>query len=422
MTSNLMDKIISLAKRRGFIFPGSEIYGGLANSWDFGPLGVELKNNIKQEWWRRFVQGRDDIVGIDTAIIMNPDVWKASGHLKEFSDLLVECKECKSRFRADHIKKGGSCPNCGKELSKPRQFNLMFKTFLGPVEDGGSVVYLRPETAQGMFVNFGNVSDTARKKLPFGIAQIGKAFRNEVTPGNFIFRIREFEQMEIEYFIEPAQWQKHFDHWLKEMKKWIKDLGINSKNIKYREVPSKERAHYSKKTVDIDYQFPFGAGELYGLAYRGDFDLKNHGFKNPPHVIEPTWGVERTVLAAMLEAYKEEAVKDEVRAVLKFPYWLAPVKVAVLPLAKKPQLAKLAKKVYKGLLSHFACEYDETQSIGKRYRRQDEIGTPFCVTIDFESDKNGDVTVRERDSMRQKRIKIINLEKYLNEVFSQNNS
>lgn len=426
-----MENLISLAKRRGFIFPGSEIYGGLANSWDYGPLGVELKNNIKQEWWRRFVQRRADMVGIDSALIMNPKVWEASGHLKEFSDPLVECRKCHERYRADMVEE--KCGKCGnKEFTEAKQFNLMFKTFLGPVESEENVVYFRPETAQGMFVNFKNVLDTARKRLPFGIAQIGKAFRNEITPGNFIFRTREFEQMEIEYFIKPGEWEKHFDHWLTEMRNWLKDLGV--KKWHEAEIPESERAHYSKRTIDIEYDFPFGKKELYGLAYRTDFDLKNHMEKSGedlrytdpetnekllPHVIEPTWGVDRSVLVAMLEAYQEEDAptaeegETEKRVVMKFPKWLSPVKVAILPLSKKENLSGKAREVYQDLAKDFACEYDETQSIGKRYRRQDEIGTPYCVTVDFESLEDNAVTVRDRDTMKQERVKISELKSYL---------
>jgi len=435
-SSDLMQKITALAKRRGFIFPGSEIYGGLANSWDYGPLGVELKNNIKQVWWRRFVTSRPDVVGMDSTIIMNPEVWKASGHLNEFVDLLAECKGCKERFRIDEIRTSGvrgdtRCPHssCGGKLSKPRKFNTMFKTFMGPVEDAAATVHLRPETAQGMFVNFGSVVNVIRPRLPFGIAQVGKAFRNEITPGNFIFRTREFEQMEIEYFIKPPKtkkdWERHFDKWLKEMKSWLKDLGIKDSHIKYVEVPKKERAHYSDKTVDVFYKFPFGDDELYGLAYRGDFDLKNHKqvYTDPdtsekfvPHTIEPTWGVERTVLALLVEHYREEKVKSETRTVLGLPAWLAPCKVAVLPLSKKAPLTKLAKQIHKDLLADFSCDYDETQSIGRRYRRQDEIGTPYCITVDFDSHKKKDVTVRDRDSMKQKRVKINRLKEYLHEA------
>jgi len=426
-----MEKIISLCKRRGFIFPGSEIYGGLANSWDYGPLGVELKNNIKREWWRRFVHARTDMVGIDSALVMNPKVWEASGHLENFSDPLVECKKCHSRFRADQISE--KCENCGgKEFTPASQFNLMFKTFIGPAEEKANVAYFRPETAQGMFVNFKQVLETSRRRLPFGIAQIGKAFRNEITPGNFIFRTREFEQMEIEYFIKESEWEKYFDHWLNEMRNWLKDLGVRKWHE--AEIPDGERAHYSKRTIDIEYDFPFGKKELYGLAYRTDFDLKNHseksgqdlrytdpetGEKFLPHVIEPTWGVDRSVLVAMLEAYREEEAptaeegESEVRVVMAFPKWLAPIKIAILPLSKKENLSNKAKELYQDLAKDFVCEYDETQSIGKRYRRQDEIGTPYCVTVDFESLEDNAVTVRDRDTMKQERVKISELKAYL---------
>jgi len=457
MIENKLEKIVSLAKRRGFIFPGSEIYGGQANSWDFGPLGVELKNNIKQLWWKRFVHERDDVVGIDAALIMNPKVWEASGHLKEFSDPLLECTNCRSRLRADDLqmRRGGVrgefdaehperpinfdnlwdaglygraireypdvaqvsrwiCGHCntGNKILIPRQFNLMLKTFLGPVEDAASSVYLRPETAQAMFVDFKHVLDTVRKKIPFGIAQIGKAFRNEITPGNFIFRTREFEQMELEYFIREEQWQEQFEYWLNEMKKWLKDLGI--KNYELVEIPDGERAHYSKRTIDIEYKFPFGQKELYGLAYRGDFDLKNH-FKEPPyredtgdpfypHVIEPTWGVERTVLAVLLEAY-DESEKD--RVVLKLRPRLAPYKAAVFPLlANKPQLVVLARKIYDDLRKEMNVAFDDRGNLGKRYYAQDEIGTPTCVTVDFQSLEDNTVTLRNRDTTKQKRISI----------------
>ncbi|MDD5430613.1 MAG: glycine--tRNA ligase [Candidatus Pacebacteria bacterium] len=438
---NLMDKIVSLAKRRGFIFPGSEIYGGFANSWDYGPLGVELKNNIKNEWWKMFVHQRTDVVGVDTSLIMNPKVWEASGHLKEFSDPLTECKECHHRFRAEGETKQIFCPSCGsKNLTEATQFNLMFKTFIGPAEDKANIAYFRPETAQGQFVDFKNILDSSHRKLPFGIAQMGKAFRNEITPGNYIFRTREFEQMEIEYFIpapkKDKEWEEYFDMWLDEMKRWLKHLGINSKHLHFHDIPDGERAHYSKRTVDIEYDYPFGQKELYGLAYRTDFDLKNHMTKSGqdlqytdpetnekylPHVIEPTWGVDRSLLVAMLDAYHEEDAptakegEKEARVVMKFPKWLAPVKVAVLPLSKKEELSKVAKKLYKNLAEDFICEYDETQSIGKRYRRQDEIGTPYCVTVDFESLEDKAVTVRDRDTMKQDRIKIEELADYLKE-------
>ena len=423
--SNGMEKIISLCKRRGFVFPGSEIYGGMANSWDYGPLGVELKNNIKQLWWKRFVQSRDDIVGIDAALIMNPKVWEASGHIATFSDPLVECKKCHMRFRADQLE--GVCANCGgKEFSEAKQFNLMFKTFIGPAEEQANVAYFRPETAQAMFVDFKNVLDTTRKKLPFGIAQIGKAFRNEITPGNFIFRTREFEQMEIEYFIREEEWEKWFKYWQKEMIDWIKELGVDTKKIHEAEIPDNERAHYSKRTIDFEYEFPFGKKELYGLAYRTDFDLKNHEkssgqnlkYKDAetneefwPHVIEPTWGVDRSVLVALLEAYREE--KD--RVVLKLPLKLAPYKAAVFPLlANKPELVKLARKIYDDLRKDFMVAWDDRGNIGKRYYSQDEIGTPFCITVDFDSLEKDDVTVRDRDTMKQERVKISGLANWLN--------
>ncbi|MFA5413005.1 MAG: glycine--tRNA ligase [Patescibacteria group bacterium] len=439
--NELMDKIVSLCKRRGFIFPGSEIYGGMANSWDYGPLGVELKNNVKQAWWKKFVHSRTDMVGIDAALIMNPKVWEASGHLKNFTDPLVECKKCHERFRADKIS-GDKCPACGGELTTAKQFNLMFKTFIGPAEESANVAYFRPETAQAMFVDFKQVTETSRKRIPFGIAQIGKAFRNEITPGNFIFRTREFEQMEIEYFIRPPRlgeagekdWEKTFEYWHEEMYEWMRMLGLEKKHLHDLEVPEKERAHYSKRTIDIEYDFPFGTDELYGLAYRTDFDLGNHSkasgqsleYLDPetqekfiPHVIEPTFGVDRSVLAVLCESYNEEEAptseegKTEPRVVLKFPKWLAPIKVAILPLSKKEELAKVARPLYEDLVKNFVCEYDETQSIGKRYRRQDEIGTPYCVTVDFETLEDKAVTVRDRDTMKQERIKIEELKNYL---------
>lgn len=444
---NLMDKIESLAKRRGFIFPGSEIYGGLANSWDYGPLGVELKNNIKQLWWKKFVQSRDDVVGIDTALIMNPKVWEASGHLKEFSDLLVECERCHERFRCDdphspeatkemseHISKRhpetvGSVTGF-KLYTKPKKFNLLFKTFIGPAEETANVVYLRPETAQGMFVNFKNVLDTTRMTLPFGIAQIGKAFRNEITPGNFIFRLREFEMMEIEYFVKEKDWEEYFEYWRKEMINWIRELGVNIKKIHEVEIPEGERAHYSKKTIDFEYEFPFGQKELYGLAYRTDFDLKNHEkfsgqnlkYKDPnppvgggeefwPHVIEPTWGVDRSVLVVLLESYYE----DKDRIVLKIPPKLAPYKAAVFPLlANKPELVSQARKIYDDLRKDLMVAFDDRGNIGKRYFSQDEIGTPWCVTIDFQTLEDDTITIRDRDTKKQERLKISELTNFFN--------
>jgi glycyl-tRNA synthetase len=427
--NNTMEKIISLCKRRGFVFPGSEIYGGLANSWDYGPLGVELKNNIKQLWWKRFVKMRDDMVGIDAALIMNPKVWENSGHVATFSDPLVECKKCKKRFRADKIE-GKNCPECKGELGEAKQFNLMLKTFLGPVEDKDSVVYFRPETAQAMFVDFKNVLDTSRKRLPFGIAQIGKAFRNEITPGNFIFRTREFEQMEIEYFIKPQGWEEVFEYWRKEMQLWMTEaLGLQEKNISELSVPTDELAHYSKRTIDFEYEFPFGKSELYGLAYRTDFDLQNHykdgaPYQDPetneklyPHVIEPTFGVDRSVLAVLCDAYQEEGE----RVVLKLKPSLAPYKVAVFPLLKnKPELVEKAREIYQNLKQDIETAWDDRGNIGKRYYAQDEIGTPFCVTVDFDTLEKGEVTVRDRDTMKQEKVKVEDLKKYIQNVISKN--
>ena len=436
---NLMEKVINLSRNRGFIFPGSEIYGGLANSYDLGPLGTELKRNIKDLWWKTFVQKRSDVVGIDAGIIMSTLVWQASGHLENFNDLLIECKDCHTRFRADELGKN-KCTQCGgKEFTKPTQFNAMFKTNLGPVESKENTVYLRPETAQAMFVDFPEVTRIIRGKLPFGIAQVGKAFRNEITPGNFIFRLREFEQMEIEYFINPPKtkvdWEKHFDAWLKEIRKWIKLVGIDANRVKEVDIPKSDRAHYSERTVDIEFEYPFGQKELYGLAYRTDYDLKAHqkhsgknlaykdlegGKEIIPHVIEPSFGVERTMLAVLVSAYSEEKVKsakgeEEVRVVMKLPKVIAPYKVAVLPLSDKPALTKIAKKIKEDLQDKFVTDYDVTQSIGKRYRRQDEIGTPYCVTVDFDSVEDNKVTVRDRDTMKQERIAIAKLGEYLEE-------
>jgi len=437
--NELMEKIESLCKRRGFVFPSSEIYGGMANTWDYGPYGVELRKNIKDRWWKKFVQDREDMVGLDAALIMNPKVWEASGHLKEFKDPLVECKKCHIRYKADELNKKWNkyvCENCGgTDFTSSKNFNLMFKTFVGPIEDVDNIAYLRPETAQGIFVNFKNIIDTTRKKLPFGIGQIGKAFRNEITPGNFIFRTREFEQMEIEYFIpvpkKDKDWEKYFEGWRREMIDWMKDLGIDVKKEIYElNVPKEQLAHYSKKTIDFEYKFPFGQKELYGLAYRTDFDLKSHrldysdenGEKFIPHVIEPSLGVDRSVLAALCSAYKEEKTPPQpspskgegaTRVVLKLPNWLAPVKVAVFPLLKnKPELVKKAKEIFDNLKTNYACEFDDNGNVGKRYRRQDEIGTPYCVTVDFDSLENDDVTVRDRDSMKQVRVKIKELEDY----------
>lgn len=423
MAATSIEQIVNLAKRRGFVFPGSEIYGGLANSWDYGPLGVELKNNIKQEWWRWFVHRRTDMVGIDPAIIMNPKVWEVSGHVENFSDPLVECKKCHERFRADQIQ-GDACPSCGGPLADAKQFNLMFKTFLGPAEDSASAVYLRAELAQAMFVDFPQVVETVRPRLPFGIAAQGRVFRNEITPGNFIFRTREFDLMEFEYFVRASEWEQWFAYWQEEMFAWLQHVGVAQDRLHAADVPDGERAHYSKRTIDIEYDYPFGRKELYGLAYRTDFDLRNHMEKSGrelsitdpetnekilPHVIEPTFGLDRTVLVALLEAYHEEQVKDETRTVLKFPHWMAPYKVAVLPLSKHDDLVPLAQKIYEDLTRAIVCDYDETQSIGRRYRRQDEIGTPYCITIDFDSLKDHAVTIRDRDSMEQERVPIAEL-------------
>ncbi|MGE5392514.1 MAG: glycine--tRNA ligase [Candidatus Saccharibacteria bacterium] len=435
-TNDLMDKVVNLAKRRGFIFPGSEIYGGLANSWDYGPLGAELKNNIKKLFWRMFVQERDDMVGLDAAIMMNPKVWEASGHVKNFSDPLVECKKCHSRFRADQL--SGVCPNCGnKEFTESRQFNILVKTHLGPVEDESTLVYLRGETAQAIFVDFKQIQETSRMKVPFGVAQIGKAFRNEITPGNFIFRTREFEQMEIEYFINGGEWEKSFEHWVSEMKRWVKATGLDESRVHYVEIPEEDRAFYSKRTIDVEFSYPFGQKELFGLAYRTDYDLSQHQkfsgkdltYLDPktnerflPHVIEPSIGVDRMLLAILLSSYSESEARSgkedavhETEITLRLPKALAPVKVAMLPLSKKEELSKPALEIFHNLQKRWMCQYDETGSIGKRYRRQDEIGTPYCVTFDFDSVNDQAVTVRDRDTMQQDRVKIAELESFLAE-------
>jgi glycyl-tRNA synthetase len=415
-----MEKIVSLCKRRGFIFPSSEIYGGLGSCWDYGPLGVELKNNIKSAWWRSIVKERDDVVGIDASIMMHPQAWVASGHVEGFSDPLVECKSCHMRWRADELE-GTLCPNCGGELTEPKMFNLMFRTFMGPVEEDASVVYLRPETAQGIFVNFDNVLSSSRKKLPFGIAQIGKSFRNEITTGNFIFRTREFEQMELEYFVTPGTDDEWFRYWVDQRFKWYIGLGIREENLHLREHAKDELAHYAKSCYDIEYLFPMGWSELEGIANRGDFDLNQHAkysgksltyfdeAKNEryvPYVIEPSSGVDRSLLAFIIDAYDEEDVRGEVRVVLHFHLDIAPIKVAVLPLSRNERLVPLAREVYSKLRGHFMAQYDDAQGIGRRYRRQDEIGTPFCVTVDFDSLEDRMVTIRERDSMDQIRMPI----------------
>ena len=449
-----MDVIVSLCKRRGFIFQSSEIYGGTGSCWDYGPLGVELRNNIKRVWWRDFVHQRDDMVGLDASILMHPMVWKASGHLDHFTDPMVDCRECKRRFRADQVDeldwthycpatKGNKftieagepckhcgvrrtlCPECGKgELTAPRQFNLMFKTFMGPVEEDASVTYLRPETAQGIFVNFDNVLQSTRRKLPFGIAQIGKAFRNEITPGNFIFRTREFEQMELEFFVPPADAERWFGYWCDARMRWYTELGIRADRLRLRPHPADELSHYSSATSDVEYLFPIDWQELEGIANRGDFDLRRHaefsgdkleyfdqatGERYVPHVIEPSAGADRATLAFLVDAYDEEEVEGEKRTLLRLHPLLAPIKVAVLPLVRKDGQPELAREVAEGLRRRLATEYDEGGSIGRRYRRQDEIGTPWGVTIDHQSTQDETVTLRDRDSLQQERVPIAEL-------------
>ncbi len=420
MSSVDMETIVSLCKRRGFIFQSSEIYGGAGGCWDYGPLGVELKRNVKEAWWKAMVHDRDDVVGIDASILMNPQVWVASGHVQQFSDPLVDCKACKNRFRADHVQ-GNKCPDCGGELTEPRMFNLMFKTFMGPVESDAAVVYLRPETAQGIFVNFQNVMGTSRRKLPLGIAQTGKSFRNEITTGNFIFRSREFEQMEMEYFVKPGTDDHWFQHWLEQRFNWYVKLGIKKDNLRLRPHEKEELAHYAKGCYDVEYLFPMGWSELEGIANRGSYDLEQHSkfsgkdlsvFEEEtkerftPYVIEPSAGVDRSVLAFLLDSYHEETVEKEKRVVLRLHPTLAPIKVAVLPLSRNEKLVPLATEVHAGIRGCFMTQYDDSQSIGRRYRRQDEVGTPYCVTIDFQSLEDKQVTVRDRDSLHQIRIPI----------------
>lgn len=424
MSKPSLEDIVSLAKRRGFIYQGSEIYGGLAGTWDYGPLGTQLKRNIEGAWWNTFVTDRDDMYGLDAAILMNRKVWQASGHAEGFSDPMVECNHCHSRLRADHII-DGTCPVCGKTgtLGEERYFNMMFETNVGPVEDESSKSYLRPETAQGIFVNFKNVVDTFYPDLPFGIAQIGKAFRNEISPRDFTFRAREFEQMEIEYFVHPEAWEKAFEEWRKAVHEFIGALGLPKGSVHEVEVPPADRAHYSQRTIDFEFDYPFGRSELLGLAYRTDYDLKNHqqhsgrsmeyrpkngGQPFVPHVIEPSLGVDRLVLALLTGAYTQDEVEGEKRTVLKLPAHLAPVRVAVFPLLKnKPDLVKKARVVYEALKADIgAVMWDDNGNIGKRYRRQDEIGTPHTITIDFQTLEDNTVTVRDRDSTKQQRIAI----------------
>lgn len=446
-----LETIISLAKQRGFIFPGSDIYGGLANSWDYGPLGVLLKNNIRDDWWKRFVIARRDIVGLDAAIMMNPRVWETSGHVKNFNDPLVDCKSCKGRFRADVIieqagedarsltnqemdhviAERGVCPNCAKrEFTNVRMFNLLFETHIGSVEGEKKSVYLRGELAQSMFVDFKIIMDSMRLQVPFGIAQVGRVFRNEITPGNFTFRTLEFDLMEFEYFVKQEDWERSFEYWQEQMMAWLQGLGIDMNHLRIREHGSGELSHYSKKTIDLEYLTPFGWKEVCGLAYRTDFDLKSHshatgrdlsvkdsetGEEYIPHVIEPTFGLTRLVLISLLNAYREETVRGETRIVLGLRPDLAPYQAAVLPLSKKKELIDVARPIANALSLHMSCDFDITQSIGRRYRRQDEIGTPYCITVDFESLTDHCVTVRERDTMKQDRIPIAEVAGYLRE-------
>ena len=444
-----MDKMMSLSKRRGFMFQSSEIYGGLGSTWDYGPLGVELKRNVKEAWWRSVITGRDDMVGLDAAILMHPQTWVASGHVENFSDPLVECKDCNSRFRQDHLLEAAGidpespeavaalqelkCSNCNGELGEPRRFNLMFKTFMGPVEDTANEVFLRPETAQGIFVNFKNVLDSTRKKLPFGIGQIGKSFRNEITPGNFTFRTREFEQMEVEFFVKAGDDDEWLSKWVDARYQWYVNYGIRPENLRKRPHGSDELAHYAKACIDIEYRFPWGWGELEGIANRGDYDLRQHqetsgqdltyfdetaegdNRRYLPYVIEPSGGVDRATLAFWLDAYDEEPDGDAGRVVSHIHRDIAPVQVAALPLSRNDKLLPTARRIYDLLRKHFRSQYDDSQAIGRRYRRQDEIGTPYCVTIDFDTIDDDQVTIRDRDTMHQARVPVSELVAILND-------
>jgi glycyl-tRNA synthetase len=425
---DLMDRVVNLAKRRGLVFPSSEIYGGFRSTWDYGPLGVLLKRNVKDAWWRSMVQLRDDVVGLDSAILMAPRVWEASGHVATFTDPLVDCRNCKERFRADQLPESGACPNCGAKdsFTEARNFNLMFKTYVGPVEDDASVAYLRPETAQGIFVNFQNVQTTTRKKPPFGIAQVGKSFRNEITPGNFVFRTREFEQMEMEYFVPPEDGARWYEYWCQERYRWYVDLGIPEDELRLRPHATEELSHYSTGTSDVEFLYPWGWGELEGIANRTDYDLtqhskfsgqdlsyydQEHDRRYLPHVIEPAAGADRATLAFLLAAYDEESIDDgkggtETRTVLHLHPALAPIKVAVLPLSKNERLVPVADEVAGALRSELMIDVDVTGSIGRRYRRQDEVGTPLCVTVDFDTLDDRAVTIRDRDTMTQQRVPI----------------
>ncbi len=426
---DLMETLVSLCKRRGFIFQSSEIYGGLASCWDYGPSGVELKKNIKDFWWKAMTHRRGDIEGVDAAILMHPRVWEASGHIENFTDPLVDCKKCKRRFRADDVE-GEVCPECGGELTEPRQFNLMFKTYMGPVEDSASIVYLRPETAQGIYVNYLNVQMPSRQKIPFGIAQIGKAFRNEITPGNFIFRSREFEQMEMQYFIHPSEDEKYFEYWREQRWNWYLDMGIDEAKMRWHQHGDNELAHYAKKAYDIEFEFPFGWHEIEGIHNRTDFDLKRHikysgkdmSYLDPftkerylPYIIETSAGADRATLVVLLNAYKEEEVRGEKRVLLSLDPKIAPVKAAIFPLVKRDGMPEVAHRIENDLRKHFKIFYDESGAVGRRYRRMDEAGTPFCITIDSDTLKDDTVTVRERDSMMQDRIGSSHLRDYLRE-------
>ena len=429
---DLFDKIVNLCKRRGFVFPSAEIYGGFRSTYDYGPVGVLLLRNVKDAWWRSMVQLRHDVVGLDASILGPPQIWEASGHLANFTDPLVDCKECQSRWRLDKLDDPDLCPNCGARgsFTDARAFNLMFKTHAGPVEDTGAVAYLRPETAQGMFINFANVVHTSRKKPPFGIAQIGKSFRNEITPGNFVFRTREFEQMEMEFFVPPAEAEHWYEYWCRTRYQWYLDHGMPAELLRLRPHDADELSHYSSGTSDVEFLFPWGWDELEGIANRGDFDLTQHqehsgerleyydqaaDLRYLPHVIEPAAGATRTAMAFLMAAYHEEEVRGETRVVLRLHHRIAPFKVAVLPLSKKPELTGPALDLLARLQPHFMCDYDETQAIGRRYRRQDELGTPYCVTFDFDSVTDGAVTVRERDSMEQDRVAVDELVGYLHD-------
>jgi len=426
---DLMETLVSLCKRRGFIFQSSEIYGGLSSCWDYGPLGVELKKNIKDYWWKAMTRDRDDIEGLDAAILMHPRIWEASGHVENFTDPLVDCKACKRRFRADELN-GENCPDCGGELTEPRQFNLMFKTFMGPVEDSASVIYMRPETAQGIYVNYLNVQMPSRQKIPFGIAQIGKAFRNEITPGNFIFRSREFEQMEMQYFVHPSDDEKYFEYWREKRWQWYLDLGVEEKRMRWHKHLEGELAHYAKKAFDIEFEFPFGWKEIEGIHNRTDFDLKRHiefsgkdmSYLDPftnerfvPYIIETSAGADRSTLVTLINGYKEEEVKGEKRVVLSIDPKIAPIKVAIFPLVKRDGMPEIAHRIEEDLRKSFKVFYDESAAVGRRYRRMDEAGTPFCVTVDSDTLKDDTVTVRERDSMRQDRVASSQLKQYLSD-------